>query len=107
MDDRYWLIRERFKTLSKEQLRRMRDNIDVTLFDEFNYKEGKFCPIGIALNLHKTIENPTHESVKEAIARVYTPSNMLKGVDGQFYHGTDEQRKQDLLMLIEELLNGY
>jgi hypothetical protein len=104
MDERYRLIRERFETLSREELLRMRDNIDITLFDDFNYHEGQYCPIAIAMNLHTTFPNPTHELVKEKIAERFQPSNMLKGVDGSFYHGTAEERKRDLLQLIDELV---
>lgn len=102
-DKRYDLMLERFTTLSKGQLQEIRDNIDIVLFDEYNYHEGKFCPMGVALNQHKTI-NPTQKSVKSAIAAIYTPSNMLKGVEGTFYHGTNEERKRDLLNLIDMLL---
>jgi hypothetical protein len=103
-DKRYQLMKERFMTLSREQLLAMRRNIDITLFDDYNYQDGKYCPMAIALDLHNTVQNPTHELIKEEIGKHYVPSNMLKGVEGEFYHGSDEQRKADLLKLIDECL---
>ncbi len=103
-DNRYILMKERFQTLSNEQLTEIENNIDITLFDEYNYNNGKFCPIGIALGCHN-IENPTQEIVKEKISERYTPANMIKGIRGKFYHGTDEERREDLLNLIKEVLN--
>lgn len=103
-DLRYNLIRERFSQLTREQLLSIVDNLDKILFDEFNFHEGKFCPMGIALGCHKWT-NPTQDSVKTEIGKFFQPSNMLKGVPGEFYHGTDAERRSDLLSVCRELLN--
>ncbi len=101
-DRRYELMKERFMTLSLDQLKRMRDKIDITLFDVYNYCEGKYCPMGIALGADE-LDRPTDKDVKALIGKFYQPTNMLKGVEGNFYHGSDEQRRNDLLNLIDEI----
>lgn len=101
-DHRYDLMRDRLAELRKDQIQQIIDHIDIVLFDQYNYHEGKFCPMGVALRCHE-LPNPSDESVKEMIARRFVPTNMLKGVDGAFYHGTDEERKADLLELCHEL----
>ncbi len=102
-DHRYDLMRERLSQLRSDQLLQIVDNIDIVLFDEYNYYDGRFCPMGVALRCHE-LPNPTDLSVKEMIGKRFTPTNMLKGVTGEFYHGTDEERRRDLLALCNELL---
>lgn len=105
MDDRYWAIRERLGHFSKTEIRRIVDDIDKCVFDEYNYKDGYFCPVGLAMNLHNELSEPTNISAKQAMARRFNPVNVIKGVPGQFYHGNSIQRRKDLLMLCDELLN--
>lgn len=102
-DSRYILMRERLSCLSKEELQSIVDNIDIILFDTYNFKNGKFCPMGVALGGHY-LNNPTNETIKSLIESRFQPANMLKGIEGIFYHGNDQERKKDLLSLCNELL---
>lgn len=103
-DARFIVFCERFLKFSTEQLKRIRDNIDLVCFDTFNYDEEnkKFCPVAIALNLHKTIENPTNVLVTEAMREYFNPPNALKGVKGDFY---TLNRREDLLTAIDIFLS--
>ena len=99
-DKRYNLAKERFESLSNEELQRVIDNQDLLLFDTFNYNEGKFCPIAIAMNLH-TLPEPTDALVKEEISRRFNPTNIFKGTAGDFY---TINRKDDVIGLCKEIL---
>lgn len=102
-DQRFELIKERLERFSTAQLQEILDFKDLLLFDEFNYHEGKFCPLAIGIGAHYS-SNPTQESVAREIAKCFNPVNVLKGVPGRFYHGTDEERRRDLMGLIREIL---
>jgi len=103
-DQRYVLAKERLRTCTNEELQRILDNLEITCFDTFNYdvSEGKFCPIAIAMNLHKTVENPTDQLVKNEIAKRFTPTNIFKGTPGTFY---TTNRREDVINLCKEILN--
>lgn len=102
-DTRYRFIRERLESLTTRQLQEIVSNQDKLLFDEFNFHNGKFCPMAIAVGCHK-MNRPTDQRVREAIGKVFNPVNIMRGVPGTFYHGTDEERRRDLLGLIEEII---
>ena len=46
-DQRYIVAKERLSSLTDEELQRILSNIDLILFDTFNFDEGKFCPIAV------------------------------------------------------------
>lgn len=102
-DTRYRFIRERLESLTTYQLQEIVANKDKLLFDEFNFHEGKFCPIAIAVGCHK-MNRPTDQRVKEEIGKFFNPVNIMRGVPGIFYHGTDEERRRDLFGLIQEII---
>ena len=104
-DLRYHKMKSRLVLLSKPEVQAIVDNIDKVIFDDCNYRDGKFCPIAIALGAHMLDVHWTDESVKDFIAEWFYPVNILHGVPGEFYHGNDEERKRDLLLLCEEVLS--
>jgi len=103
-DKRYTAVRERFESCSDEELQRIIDDQDKLCLDTFNYdlSEKTFCPIALAMNLHNEIKSPTDDLIKEEIGKRFTPTNILKGVDGSFY---TSNRKKDILTLCKEILN--
>lgn len=102
-DRRYRLIRARLELLSVEQLKRIRDNADIMCLDTYNYdaENNTFCPLALALNYHRTLENPSQSLVESELSKHFQPVNILKGVPGEFYQC---DRKADMLSLINELL---
>lgn len=104
VDKRYEAMKNRLSELSEFELFRIINSIDQICFDTYNYdeKENKFCPIAIALKLDRIIENPTDELIGMEIEKRFSPVNILKGVDGNFYK---ENRKADLLFLCSEVIN--
>lgn len=102
MDKRYQAIKERLSLLSNEELERIVDNIDKVLFDTYNYKDGKYCPLAIAMELDLTIDNPTQEKIATEIGERFFIVNILKGIKGDFY---TNNRKEDLLYIINKILS--
>lgn len=103
-DTRYKLIYNRLYSLKKEQLQSIVDNIDLVCFDAFNFNEidKTYCPLAIAHGLHETIENPTNISIQKQLSTFYSPVNILKGVNGEFY---TTKRRLDLLNICNEILS--
>lgn len=102
MDNRKQVFLDRLNSLSVQEIQRIRDNIDLICFDTFNYdaKNKTYCPLAVGLNLHKTIENPTDEVIRNEIGKRFQPPNALKGVVGEFY---TSHRKRDLLEVCDEI----
>jgi hypothetical protein len=102
MDLRYELIKGRLRELSVEELQRIVDNIDKVCFDEFNYDatSNRYCPLAVAMCLDKIL-NPSDALIKEEIKKRFSPVNILKGIEGNFYR---ENRKEDLINLCKNLI---
>lgn len=98
MDERFRIIKERLSSLSVSELQRIVDNIDIVCFDEFNYNaaEKTYCPLAVALNLHRIVENPSDAVIADELVKRFVPVNIVKGVKGEFY---TKNRKKDLLNL--------
>jgi len=103
VDERYKVMKQRLSLLSKEELQRIVDNIDMLIFDTVNYdeKNHKFCPLAVAMQLDKTISNPTDSLIKSEIGKRFDPINVIKGIPGNFYR---TQRENDLKNLCKEIL---
>jgi hypothetical protein len=108
-DKRYWVLEDPRKTgfknglrqLTIERLQRVIDYPGEMVLDTFNYQDGKFCPLAVALELDKIITEPTHDKVFQTLTdlgyRVYN----TRGIVGDFY---TEHRKEDLLEAAQEVL---
>lgn len=89
------------RQLTNAELRRVLDYPHEMVLDEFNYHEGKFCPLAVALDLPATLPNPTNARViAELEGRGYSVFN-TRGLKGEFY---TTQRKRDLLAATLEVL---
>lgn len=87
--------------LTVEQLIRVIYYKKEILLDEFNYKDGLFCPLAIGLNLDETMENPDHNKVYEKLTSLGYKVNNTRGIEGEFY---TSNRKEDLLKAAYEVL---
>lgn len=105
MDERYKVLKERLSLLTKEELERIRIDIDSVCFDTWNYdaENNKFCPLAVATNLHRTVTNPSNKLIIDILSKRFNPVNAIGGVEGNYYT-TD--RKQDLLTVINEIIAG-
>lgn len=86
--------------LSNEQLVKALGVPNVVL-DTWNYCDGNFCPLAVAMGLHETMADPTHEKVlAELEARGFKVNN-TRGIKGDFYT-TDRDR--DWRLLAQEII---
>jgi hypothetical protein len=94
-------LKNGLRQLNNRQLLRVLKYPGEMVLDTYNYHDGKFCPLAIALGLDKTIRYPTHEKIFTALVdlgyRVYN----TRGIKGTFY---TNNRKEDLLTAVREVL---
>lgn len=108
-DKRYWKLEDPRKTglknglrqLTIEQIQRVIDYPGEMVLDSFNYEDGKFCPLAVALELDKTLENPTHDKIFQTLTDMGYKVYNTRGIVGEFY---TNNRKQDLLLAAQEVL---
>lgn len=94
-------LKNGLRQLTIEQLQRIIDYPEEMILDSVNYQEGKFCPLAIALELDKTISNPTHEKVFEKLTNMGYRVYNTRGIKGEFY---TTNRLEDLLQAAKEVL---
>ena len=100
-DPRKTGLKNGLRQLSTEQIQRVIDYPGEMVLDTFNYDQGKFCALAVALELDKTMEAPTHEKVfNELTSRGYKVYN-TRGIDGEFY---TTNRLEDLVIAAKEVL---
>jgi hypothetical protein len=100
-DPRKTGLKNGLRQLTADQIRKVIDYPGEMVLDSYNYQDGRFCPLAVALDLDKTIENPTHDKVfDELTSRGYKVYN-TRGIKGEFY--TDD-RLADLLTAAKEVL---
>ena len=88
------------RQLTKDQLQKVVDYNGEFVLDEYNFADGNFCPLAIAIGLENMCE-PTHEKVfGELTSRGYRVYN-TRGIEGEFYR---ENRLDDLLEAAKEVL---
>jgi hypothetical protein len=101
MDARKVGLKSGLQQLTVEQLQRVINYPGAMVLDTYNYEDGKFCPLAVALELDKTVVNPTQEKVfGELTERGYKVYN-TRGIKGEFY---TVNRLEDLLIAAKEVL---
>ena len=100
-DPRKTGLKNGLRQLSIDQLKRVIEYPGEMILDELNYQDNKFCPLAIALELDKTIQDPSHEKVFNTLIDMGYKVYNTRGISGNFYT-TD--RKQDLLEAAKEVL---
>lgn len=106
---RYWPLEDPRKTglkdglrqLTIEQLERVINYPGEMVLDSYNYEDGKFCALAVALELDKTMIAPTHEKVFETLTGMGYKVYNTRGIPGEFY---TNNRLEDLLEAAKEVL---
>lgn len=106
---RYWELEDPRKVglknglrqLTVEQLQRVIDYPGEMVLDSVNYEDGRFCPLAVALELDKTLENPTHDKVFQTLTDMGYKVYNTRGIQGEFY---TTNRLEDLLQAAKEVL---
>jgi hypothetical protein len=100
-DPRKTGLKNGLRQLTVEQLKRVIEYPGEMVLDTYNYEDGKFCALAVALELDKTMVDPTHDKVfAELTARGYKVYN-TRGIEGDFY---TKERLNDLLTAAKEVL---
>jgi hypothetical protein len=100
-DPRKTGLKNGLRQLTIEQLNRVIDYRGQMCFDTYNYHDGKFCPLAIAVELNKTIKFPTHDKIFGALTAMGYEVYNTRGIKGQFY---TTNRKEDFLEAAKEVL---
>ena len=94
-------LKNGLRQLNIEQIKRVINYDKEMVLDTYNYHDGKFCPLAVALQLDKIIENPTHDKVFNALSEMGYKIYNTRGIKGSFY---TTNRKRDLLQAAYEVL---
>lgn len=100
-DPRKTGLKNGLRQLTIEQLQRVINYPDEMVLDSYNYEDGKFCPLAVALELDKTMKNPTHDKVFNELTELGYKVYNTRGIYGQYY---TTNRKEDLLTAAKEVL---
>lgn len=100
-DPRKTGLKNGLRQLTIEQLRRVIDYPNEMVLDTYNYEDGKFCPLAVAVELDKIMINPTHEKVFAALTNMGYKVYNTRGIPGEFY---TTNRLEDLLTAAKEVL---
>lgn len=74
------------------------------VLDEFNYKDGCFCPLAVALGLDEAFLTPSDEAVFGVLKIMGYCVQNTRHVQGEFYRGGYEERFADLVAAVQEVL---
>jgi len=100
-DPRKTGLKDGLRQLTNEQLQNLWFYSEEMILDTFNYEDGKFCPLAIALDLDNKIVEPTHNIVFDFLTKLGFKVYNTRGIKGEFYT-TD--RKRDLKIALDEVL---
>lgn len=100
-DPRKTGLKNGLRQLNIEQLKRVINYKKEMVLDSYNYENGKFCPLAIAVELDKQIEEPTHEKVFNELTKMGYKVYNTRGIKGEFY---TDNRLEDLLEAANEVM---
>lgn len=99
-DPRKTGLKNGLRQLTVEQLERVINYKGEMCLDSYNYHEGKFCPLAIAVGLD-SMEKPTHDLVHGRLLLLGYKIYNTRGIEGEFY---TTNRAEDLLVAAKEVL---
>jgi len=94
-------LKNGLRQLTIEQLQRVINYPGEMVLDSYNYEDGKFCPLAVAVELDKTMINPTHEKVFDTLTSMGYRVYNTRGISGEYYTAN---RLHDLLEAAKEVL---
>lgn len=100
-DPRKTGLKNGLRQLTIEQLKRVISYPGEMVLDSLNYEDGKFCPLAIALELDKSIIDPSHDVVFKTLTDMGYKVYNTRGINGSFY---TTNRKEDLIQAAKEVL---
>jgi hypothetical protein len=102
-DPRKTGLKNGLRQLNEIQLQRVIDYPHEMVLDEVNYDAdtGRFCPLAVALDLPRIMEQPTHQLVFDTLTTLGYKVYNTRGIKGDFY---TTNRKEDLITAAKEVL---
>jgi len=100
-DPRKTGLKNGLRQLNIEQLQRVIDYPGEMVLDSYNYQDGKFCALAIALQLDQTIVDPSHDAVYQALTNMGYKVYNTRNIAGEYY---TNNRLKDLLEAANEVL---
>jgi hypothetical protein len=100
-DPRKTGLKNGLRQLTNEQINKVLCHNDDFVLDTYNYENGKFCPLAVAVGLNETIPDPSHEKVFNILTEMGYKVYNTKGIEGNFYKNN---RLKDLLVAAKEVL---
>jgi hypothetical protein len=103
-DPRKVALKSGLNQLNVGQLYRILDYVycgGKILLDEFNYKDGVYCPLVIGLGIEKVFKDPTNEKVFAVLVLMGYNVLNTRNVEGSFYR---DNRLSDLLEAVKEVI---
>ena len=77
-------LKNGLRQLTIEQLERVLSYDKDMVLDTYNYEDGKFCPLAVAVGLN-SMEEPTHEKVYQTLVDMGFKVYNTRGIEGEFY----------------------
>ncbi len=99
-DPRKTGLKNGLRQLTLKQLRRVMDYKGEMVLDSYNYVDGKFCPLAVAVKLDQTMTDPSHEKVFEELNKLGYKVYNTRGIVGEFY---TKHRQEDLMEVAREV----
>lgn len=84
-DPRKTGLKNGLRQLSSDQIRRVLDYEGEMVLDTWNYEDGKFCPLAVAVGLNETMTDPTHDKVYNTLLEMGFKVYNTRGIKGDFY----------------------
>lgn len=100
-DPRKTGLKNGLRQLTVEQLQRVLFYEGEMCLDSYNYEDGRYCPPAIGVGLDRTMAEPSHERVYNALVTLGYRVYNTRGIEGEFYTAS---RKGDLLEAAREVL---
>jgi hypothetical protein len=102
MDKRKEGLKNGLRQLTDEQINRVLDWPHEMVLDEFNYQDGKYCPLAVGVNIPSIIKGePSHEKVSAILTLLGYKIYNTRGIQGEFY---TSDRFGDLRIAAYEIL---
>jgi len=99
-DPRKTGLKNGLRQLTTDQLFKVLTYSKPMVLDTFNYIDGKFCPLAVAVGL-ENMPNPSHEKVFTILTQMGYKVYNTRGISGNFY---TNNRFNDLLEATQEVL---
>lgn len=94
-------LKDGLRQLTLKQLYKVNNYQKEMVLDTYNYEDGKFCPLAVALELDKTMTDPSHDKVFTELTNMGYKVYNTRDIEGQFY---TTNRKEDLRLAIHEVM---